>query len=231
MENIPFYIPLLFAATTAFAVYLFYRAANRSKKVLAAITGWLLLQAVIGLTGFYTVTNSRPPHFLFLTFPPLLFILSLFITRKGRQWLDSLNIKTLTLLHVVRIPVEIVLFLLFTYKTIPSLMTFEGRNFDIISGLSAPLIYLLCFSKHKTRRPALLAWNLVCLGLLINIVTIAVLSAPLPFQQLSFEQPNRAILYFPYIWLPGFVVPVVLLSHLAVMRQLLYKQAFIPDLA
>lgn len=231
MENIPFYIPLLFAATTAFAVYLFYRAANRSKKVLAAITGWLLLQAVIGLTGFYTVTNSRPPHFLFLTFPPLLFILSLFITRKGRQWLDSLNIKTLTLLHVVRIPVEIVLFLLFTYKTIPSLMTFEGRNFDIISGLSAPLIYLLCFSKHKTRRPALLVWNLVCLGLLINIVTIAVLSAPLPFQQLSFEQPNRAILYFPYIWLPGFVVPVVLLSHLAVMRQLLYKQAFIPDLA
>ncbi|SEL02312.1 hypothetical protein SAMN04488505_1011334 [Chitinophaga rupis] len=231
MENIPYYIPLLFAGTTAFAIYLFYRAANRSKKVLAAITGWLLLQAVIGLTGFYTVTNSRPPHFLFLTFPPLLFILSLFITRKGRQWLDSLNIKTLTLLHMVRIPVEIVLFLLFTYKTVPSLMTFEGRNFDIISGLSAPLIYLLCFSKHKTRRSALLVWNLVCLGLLINIVAIAVLSAPLPFQQLSFEQPNRAILYFPYIWLPGFVVPVVLLSHLAAMRQLLFKREPIPGLA
>lgn len=231
MENIPFYIPLLFAATTAFTVYLFYRAAHRSKKVLIPITGWLLLQAVIGLSGFYTVTNSRPPHFLFLTFPPLLFILSLFITRKGRQWLDSLNIKTLTLLHMVRIPVEIVLFLLYTYKTVPSLMTFEGRNFDIISGLSAPLIYLLFFSKDQTRRSALLVWNLVCLGLLINIVTIAVLSAPFPFQQLSFEQPNRAILYFPYIWLPGFVVPVVLLSHLAAMRQLLHKRAAIAGLA
>jgi len=220
MENIPFYIALLFAGTTAFAVYLFYRAAHRSKKVLTAVTGWLLLQAVIGLSGFYTVTNSRPPHFLFLTFPPLLFILSLFMTPKGRRWLDSLNIRTLTLLHIVRIPVEIVLFLLYTYKTVPSLMTFEGRNFDIISGLSAPLIYLLCFSKDKMRRTALFIWNLVCLGLLINIVTIAVLSAPLPFQQLSFEQPNTAILYFPYIWLPGFVVPVVLLSHLAALRQL-----------
>lgn len=229
MENIPGYIPLLFAGTTVFTIYLFYRATYRSKKVLAVITGWLLLQAVIGLSGFYKVTNTRPPHFLFLTFPPLLFILSLFITRKGRQWLDSLNIKTLTLLHIVRIPVEIVLFLLYTYKAVPLLMTIEGRNFDIISGLSAPLIYLLFFSKNKTRVIALLAWNLVCLGLLVNIVTIAVLSAPFPFQQLSFDQPNTAILYFPYIWLPGFVVPVVLLSHLTAIRQLLYKRTAIPD--
>lgn len=228
MENIPWYIPLLFAGTTAFAIFLFYRAAHHSKKVLAVTTGWLLLQTVLGLSGFYKVTNTRPPHFLLLTVPPVLFILFLFITPKGRRWLDALNIKTLTLLHIVRIPVEIVLFLLYTYKAVPLLMTFEGRNFDIISGLSAPLIYLLCFSKNKTRVIALVAWNLVCLGLLINIVTIAVLSAPFPFQQLSFDQPNTAILYFPYIWLPGFVVPLVLLSHLAAIRQLLYKRTAIP---
>jgi hypothetical protein len=66
----------------------------------------------------------------------------------------------------------------------------------------------------------LIAWNLLCLGLLINIVTLAVLSAPFPFQQLAFDQPNIAVLFFPFIWLPAFVVPAVLFAHLVCLRQL-----------
>jgi hypothetical protein len=68
-----------------------------------------------------------------------------------------------------------------------------------------------------------LVWNFICLGLLFNIVVHAVLSAPLPFQQLAFDQPNVAILYFPYVWLPAFIVPVVLLSHLVAIRKLIIK--------
>jgi hypothetical protein len=60
----------------------------------------------------------------------------------------------------------------------------------------------------------------ICLGLLINIVSNAILSAPFPFQQFAFDQPNIAVLYFPFIWLPCCVVPLVLLSHLAAIRQL-----------
>jgi hypothetical protein len=41
-----------------------------------------------------------------------------------------------------------------------------------------------------------------------------------PFQQFAFDQPNIAVLYFPFIWLPSCVVPLVLLSHLAAIRQL-----------
>ncbi|HVF96549.1 MAG TPA: hypothetical protein VM871_04480, partial [Flavisolibacter sp.] len=37
----------------------------------------------------------------------------------------------------------------------------------------------------------------------------------------AFDQPNIAVLYFPFIWLPSFIVPVVLLSHLVCIRQLL----------
>jgi hypothetical protein len=127
-------------------------------------------------------------------------------------------------LHIVRIPVELVLFWLFTNKTIPELMTFEGRNFDILSGLSAPIIYYYAFVKKKINRNIMLLWNFVCLGLLINIVIHAILSAPFPFQQLAFSQPNRAVLYFPFIWLPGCIVPLVLLSHLAAIRQLIMNR-------
>jgi hypothetical protein len=59
------------------------------------------------------------------------------------------------------------------------------------------------------------------LVLVIIIVMLAILSSPTQFQQLAFEQPNIAIAYFPFVWLPSIVVPIVLISHLAAIRQLL----------
>lgn len=100
-------------------------------------------------------------------------------------------------------------------------MTFEGRNFDILSGLTAPVVYYFGFIKKGLNKKLILVWNLICLGLLINIVAIAVLSAPFPFQKFAFDQPDIAVLYFPFNWLPCCVVPLVLFSHLATIRQLL----------
>ncbi len=45
-------------------------------------------------------------------------------------------------------------------------MTFEGRNWDTLSGLSAPLVYYAVFRWKKLGRTALLGWNIPCLGLL-----------------------------------------------------------------
>jgi hypothetical protein len=224
MENLPVYITAGFILTTFLTVYIFYKAANNSKQVLLILLASLALQAAIGLTGFYTVTNTLPPRFVLLILPPLFFIAVLFATEKGRGFIDSMNTKTLTLLHLVRIPVEFILFGLFIHKAIPQLMTFEGRNFDIISGITAPFIYYFGFIKNKIPQKVLLAWNFICVALLINIVLNAVLSAPFTFQQFAFDQPNIAILYFPFVWLPACVVPLVLLSHLATIRQLLKKQ-------
>ena len=129
--------------------------------------------------------------------------------------------KALTIFHVIRIPVEIVLFWLFVYKTIPQAMSFEGRNFDILSGLSAPLVYYLGFIKKQLNKPVLIAWNIICIGLLLNVVSSAVLSLPGRFQQFGFEQPNTAVGYFPYLLLPAVLVPLALFANAAVIRQLL----------
>ena len=221
MENLPAFISIVFGLTTLLTVGLFYKATNNSKLTLVILLIWLAIQAVIGLSGFYTVTDTIPPRFLLLVVPPILLIIGLFTTSSGRQYIDSLDIKTLTILHTIRIPVEVVLFWLFVNKTVPELMTFEGRNFDIISGLTAPAIFYFGFIKNQIDKKLILVWNFICLGLLINIVVNAVLSAPFPFQKFAFDQPNIAVLYFPFNWLPSCVVPLVLLSHLATIRQLL----------
>jgi hypothetical protein len=224
MENLPFYINILFGAVTLLTVLFFYKAANYSKPVITLLILWLSAQGIISSTGFYAHFDSIPPRFMLLILPPLFLILTLFFFKKGRHFIDSLDIKTLNLLHVIRIPVEIVLFWLFVHKSVPQIMTFEGRNFDILSGITAPFIYYFGFIKNKLDKKIILAWNFLCLGLLINIVSIALLSAPFPFQQLAFNQPNIALAYFPFIWLPCCIVPLVLFSHLVSIRQLIMNR-------
>jgi len=56
---------------------------------------------------------------------------------------------------------------------------------------------------------------------LFNIVLTAILSAPLPIQQLAFDQPSIAVMYFPFVYLPGFIVPIVLFSHLVSLKKLM----------
>jgi hypothetical protein len=227
IETIPAYINVLFELTTALTLWFFYKATNKSTFSIVIILAWLVLQAVIALTGFYTITNTIPPRFLLLALPPVLFIIGLFATTKGRKYIDSLDVKWLTYVHVVRVPVEIVLFWLFIYKRVPQLMTFDGRNYDILAGLTAFIIGYFGYTKQRLSNTILLIWNFICLALLFNIVINAVLSAPSPFQKFAFDQPNVAILYFPIVWLPCCIVPVVLFAHLVSIRQLLIsnKQA------
>ncbi len=221
MEHLPLFIGILFGLTTYLCVALFYKASHYSTLLLCIILIWLLVQTVLSTHGFYKLTQQVPPRFVLLLVPPLLVTGCLFLFPKGRLFIDSLNIRTLTILHVIRIPVEVCLYLLCMHRVIPQLMTFGGRNFDILSGISAPLVYYFGFIKKRMSKKALLAWNIICLGLVLHIVVNVVLSAPLPFQQFGFEQPNLALLYFPFVWLPCCVVPVVIFSHLASIRQLL----------
>lgn len=221
IPNLPAYVNVIFVVTTFLSIFIFYKASHKCNLALVILLVWIILQAVLGFSGFYTNTNTFPPRFGLLALPAILLIIGLFVTKKGRVYIDTLDTKTLTLLHIVRLPVELCLYWLFLHKSVPQLMTFEGINFDIIAGLTAPLIYYFGYVKKSMGKKVLLLWNFICFALLLNIVINAVLSAPSTFQQFAFEQPNTAIFYFPFVWLPGCVVPLVLLAHLVCIRKLL----------
>ena len=223
MENISIPITILFLFVVITTVLIFFKAANYSKTVIIILAAYAIIQSILGISGFYSNWNAVPPHFLFMVAPALLTIIVLLILPGGRKFINGLNIETLTLLHVIRVPVEITLYYLFIDKLIPQSMTFEGSNFDILSGISAPIIYYLVFIARKANQKILVAWNFICLGLLLNVVITALLSAKTPFQKFAFDQPNVGIGYFPFVLLPALVVPIVLLSHVASLKQLLKR--------
>ena len=235
IAHLPSYIALTFVVTTI-ATLLFFigtvrnssaeTVRKKSTVILIGLTVWLVIQMALTLKSVYkTDVDSFPPKImLFGIFPPILAIVLLFLTRQGQTFIDSLPLRNLTYLNIVRIPVEIVLFWLFLQKAVPELMTFEGRNFDIIAGITAPIVGYFGLTKSKLSRQTILIWNFICLGLLINIVVNALFSAPSPIQKFAFEQPNIAILNFPFSWLPTFIVPIVLFGHFTSIRQLLKRK-------
>lgn len=223
----PSVIAILFILATLVTLFIFFAAIrrstyskNKSTPILIALITWLAILGILSGNGFFEDTFSLPPKLIVAIIPPLLTIILLFVTKKGKRFIDNLPLQTLTWLNTVRIPVEIGLYLLFIHKTIPRLMTFEGRNFDIISGITAPLIAWFGFVKRKLPKNVILLWNVICLLLVLNIVTNGILSVPMRLQQFAFDQPNIAVLYFPFIWLPAFIVPVVIFTHLVAIRQL-----------
>lgn len=232
LNHLPLYLNLSFILTTLLATVmlaLLLRTASKpvssssARGIIITVVIWLVIQALLSYTGIYAdYPKALPPNIiLFGVLPALATIIIIFNTRKGKQFLDSLSMQMLIYIHIVRIPVELVLYGLFINGAVPELMTFEGRNLDILAGITAPAVGYFGIRQSKMGKTSLLAWNFICLALLLNIVINAILSTPSPFQQFAFDLPNVAILNFPYSWLPTFIVPLVLFTHLAAIRKLI----------
>jgi hypothetical protein len=221
----PLWLVILFLGTVLLAAGLLLAMCHRVEVWLlppALLLGWwLLLQSVLVYLRFYTNLYALPPRLLlFGVGPPLVAIAGLLLTGSGRRLLARFDLVDLTRLSIVRIPVELCLYGLALHHLVPDLITFADRNLDLAAGLTAPLA-TYWFRTRLMGRRLLLLWHAGSLVLLLNVVVLAAGSVPTPWQQLGFSQPNVAVLHWPFVWLPTFIVPLVLFSHVAALWQLL----------
>ena len=211
---------LSFIIITALTIICFYVGIGRNQQILGGIALWTAVVGWLAFGGFFENTRTVPPRILLLLLPLVALVILLY-----RQInVDRINLILLTAIHVVRIPVELTLHELYLQGRIPVIMTYAGWNFDIAVGLSAGLMlaYLL-WKKSAYNRALLHWWNYFGLVMLSIIVVTAILSAPGPQQQLAFDQPNVAVLTYPFTLLPGVVVPLVALSHFLSLKALRRK--------
>jgi hypothetical protein len=99
------------------------------------------------------------------------------------------------------------------------MLTFEGANVDIYIGASAPLIAWLS-TRGRLGLKLALGWNVLGLLALTNVVTRAVLTSPGPFNLINAEVSNRMFGTFPFMFIPGFFVPLAVLLHVLAIRAI-----------
>lgn len=223
ISDLPIYVYITFFIALLFSISMFYFASNKNGKFSFGIILWGVLHSILAVSGFYENTQTIPPRFLLLVFPMMVIVLSTIFSKKMQYWLSTFNLELLTYLHTVRVLVELVLFWLFVDYYVPQLLTFEGRNFDILAGITAPIVAFIAFRSNTLNKPLLWIWNVTSILLLSNVLIHAVLSTPTVLQQFAFEQPNVAVMKFPFLLLPAVIVPIVLLSNMAGFVLLLKK--------
>ncbi len=227
LDSVPQYLPILFILLVVLVADLFvgglFLAARKTKKIaqqwvaLAAmgIGVFLAVPAILAALGWVPL-NTVPPRLMMLVAVMTLITIWVAFSKVG-DLLLTLGPVALIGFQVFRVPVELFLHKMYTLGVIPVQMTYAGLNYDIVAGLTAPVIAWL-FWKKRIGRTGVLIWNIVCLALLLNIVTIAVLSAPVPFRVFMNEPANTFVTHFPYVWLPTLLVQAALFGHLLVFR-------------
>jgi hypothetical protein len=121
-----------------------------------------------------------------------------------------------------RLPLELVMHRAAVEHVMPSVMSYAGYNFDILSGISAALLGV-ALVRGRASRALVVAWNLLGSLLLANIVVIAVLATPL-VRAFGPDQVNTWVTEFPYAWM-AVMVASALLGHVLVARKLLFERA------
>src|ERR1044071_8012640 len=129
----------------------------RSRKMAIALAGWMIFLFIWSLSGIASRFDLFPVNMAPVLIIPFVTIVAFTFSKKTLPVLASIPTKSIAQLQVFRVFVEVLLWALFVQNLLPVQMTFEGRNWDIVSGLTAPLAAMF-LSKSKW---GLAIWNLL----------------------------------------------------------------------
>src|SRR5687768_5828538 len=134
---------------------------------------WLALTAGLAASGVLSFT-ARPPTMLILVAIIIAVGIGVATSNVGRRLATGLPLAVLVGSQAFRLPLELTMHRAYTEGLMPVQMSYSGRNFDILTGISAIIVGAIL-----VRRPKALwlvhAWNVGGLVLLANILTVALL--------------------------------------------------------
>lgn len=194
-------------------------AGSRAAAASAVVGAWMAYSGFLAAQGMLLDPASVPPPMVLILAPGLLLVFIAAFSPFGARLAKHLGYAALIGFHAFRLPLEGLLWWFHRQGRLPVQMTFEGRNLDILTGLSAIVVAALAW-RGKAGRKTALVWNLAGLALLINIMGVAILSVPGPLRAFHNEPANTLVLHFPYVWIPAIFVMAALLGHLVLFRKI-----------
>ena len=194
------------------------RGSGLQTPALLGLLTWVGYATAMGYWGARRLGSGTPPLPVFFIVPAVALVVFMARSSFGGRLAGGLPAAVFIGLESFRIVVELFLHQLWLEGLVPKMLTFEGANFDIVIGASAPIIAWLV-STRISRRVAI-GWNVVGILMLLNVIVRSVLTTPGPTHLITSDLANRAITQFPYTFIPAFLAPLALLLHVLSIRAL-----------
>jgi hypothetical protein len=219
------------AVLVAFLALGFVRAARRAglahpwavaSSVAAGQVVWLGATAVLAGSGALADWSALPPRWSLLPLAALVTFALLTRSRTFRRLLAEVPPWQPVALQTFRVPVELAFWRLHLEGLAPVQVTFEGRNFDALVGLTAPVMAAGIAAGWVGPRLTV-AWNLFGLAMLLNAIGTVATSTPGPLHLDWPGEPFTAIAAWPAIWIPALLAPAAIFLHVVSIRQSLAR--------
>jgi hypothetical protein len=196
---------------------------RRTMTIGVAVLAWLLLTTLLAASGVLRRFDAFPPPFAGLVLAVLALSIGVACSPLGTRLVRGLPLWVLVGFQVFRFPLELLMHEASVVGVMPVQMSYTGQNYDIVTGVTAGL---LGWWLARRRVPYWIvgAWNVLGFALLVNIVTVAILSTPI-FQWFGPDRLNTFVTHPPFVWLPAVLVTAALIGHLLVWRKLRLEHA------
>jgi hypothetical protein len=188
-----------------------------------AVLLWLLVTAAAAASGVLRQFDVTPPPFALLLLAIVALGILIPFSPLGTRLVRGLPLAALVGYQVFRFPLELLMHRTYAEGIMPVQMSYSGWNFDILTGISAGLLGLVLL-RVPLPRWVVHVWNAAGLALLVNIVTVAVVSTP-AFAWFGPDRLNVWVFYPPFVWLPAVMVLAALTGHVLVWRKLRLAEA------
>ncbi len=196
------------------------KAKRKKTHLVLGLLLWNLYIFVLDGTGLLQ-TFELPPRFVFFMILPAFLFTGIFIYRNQKSdWLQHIPKSWLIFIQSFRIAVETLFVFSVTAGILHPNVTIEGYNFDMILGLTAPLVGFLFLKKLISER-VLVIWNYLGLLILASVIFVFMTTIFVPGIY-GFESTPMPLEFtrYPYTLVAGFLMPVAVFVHILSIVQL-----------
>jgi hypothetical protein len=181
--------------------------------VVLVLATWLALALIGSGLGFFRL---RPPPFPQLVLAGLVLaqIAAAALSARLRGWLRSVPIDALVALHVTRLFAGAAFLALYGQGRLPWAFAVPGGWGDIAVGFGALALAGLRALGRPAGPGAYALWNVLGLIDILGVIASAARSA------LRDPASMRALIELPLAVLPGFLVPLIVFTHLVLAVRL-----------
>ncbi|MCJ8346990.1 hypothetical protein MJH12_15720 [bacterium] len=186
------------------------------------LSAWIIFCGVLAYSGLLSDFSKFPPPAGFFIISNFALVVLLAFSKPGNFFVNNLSFEPLIAFHTFRFLPEFMIYSAYLEKLAPIDLSFLGYNHDILTAITAPIVALAVFyiSSPKIKYRLILIWNILGLFLVLKVVSVGVLSLPLPIRQFFAEVDNTWITRFPYIYLVSIQVFFAVFGHLIIFRML-----------
>jgi len=185
-----------------------YSGGNTGRNKALLVGGLILWQCYIYIVSSFEGIQSYdfPPKFaLAFIIPSFIFTGVFLFLNRNKTWISGIPEHWLIYFQSFRILVETLFVYAFAEGVFNQEVTIEGYNFDMLFGISAPMVGVLAYRLKVLSKKTLVAWNYLGLVVLASVIVVFMISIynPTVFGSEVPLLPLKAMTY-PYVLIAGF---------------------------